>query len=98
MLLDSGASCSVVSKKHVGVPDMSPGQSIQLINAHSRSFTPLGTSLKTVTLGKLSTDHNFIVVNQLSIPVILGCDFTASSKILKVEQCTSLSTQHTSFT
>ena len=75
MLLDSGASCSVVSKLHINVPHMSAGQSIQLVNADGRSFTTLGTSLMRVTLGELSADHSFVVVKQLSIPVILGCDF-----------------------
>jgi len=75
MLLDSGASCSVVSEKHISISDMSPGGRIQLVNADGRSFKPLGTSLMTVTLGELSVDHTFLVVDQLSIPVILGCDF-----------------------
>ena len=48
LLLDSGASCSVVSRKHVNIDKISPEQCIQLINADGRSFTPLGTSLATV--------------------------------------------------
>ena len=29
----------------------------------------------TVTLGSFSTEHPFIVVDHLSVPAILGCDF-----------------------
>jgi len=50
MLLDSGASCSMVSKKHISVLDMSPGGYIQLVNADGRSLTLFGTSLMTMTL------------------------------------------------
>ena len=53
MLLDSGASYSVVSKKHIKVQEISPGQPIQLVNADGRDFTPLGTSRMTISLGKL---------------------------------------------
>lgn len=33
MLLDSGASSSVVSKHHIKVQELSPGQSIRLVSA-----------------------------------------------------------------
>jgi len=36
MLLDFGASCSVVSKKHINIYQVSPGHSIQLVNADGR--------------------------------------------------------------
>ena len=82
MLLDSGASCSVVSKKHIKMQEISPGQPIYLVNADGRDFTPLGTSRMTVSLGKLSTNHTFIVVKQLSVPVILGCDFISDQALI----------------
>ena len=82
MLLDSGASCSVISKKHINVHKISPGQSIQLVNADGRYFTPLGTSKMTITLGKLSVDHTFIIVEQLSVPIILGCDFMSKQALV----------------
>ena len=71
--LDSGTSRSVVSKKYINTDKISPKQSIQLINADGRSFTPLGTSPAIVTLGQYSANHTFLVDN-LSVPVILGCD------------------------
>jgi len=82
MLLDSSASCSVISKKNVNVPNVSPGRDIQLVNADGRSFTPLRTAVMTVTLGKLSADHHFLVVDQISIPVILGCDFMCQNNLV----------------
>ena len=57
MLLDSGASCSVVSKKHIDVSEISSlGQTIQFVNADRRYFTPISTSKMTITLGKLLAD------------------------------------------
>ena len=75
LLLDSGASCSVISKKHINIDKLSPENSIQLISADGRSFMPLGTSLATITLGEFSASHTFLVVEELSVPVIMGCDF-----------------------
>ena len=82
MLLDSGASCSVVSKRHIKVQEISPGQPIQLVNADRRDFTPMGTSRMKISLGKLSVNHTFIVVEQLSVPVILGCDFMSEQALI----------------
>ena len=82
LLLDLGASCSVVSRKHVNANKISPEQSVQLINADGRSFAPLGTSPATVTLGQLSVNHTFLVVEKLSVPVILGCDFMSKHAIV----------------
>ena len=68
MLLDSGASCSVISERHIDHIDVSEtsslGQIIQLVNADGRYFTHLGTSKMTITLGKLSADHTFITAEQ----------------------------------
>ena len=75
LLLDSGAPCSVISKKHIKIDELSPEHSIQLINADGRSFMPLGTSSATVTLGEFLASHSFLVVEELSVPVITGCDF-----------------------
>lgn len=60
MLLDSGASCSAVSKKHIDVSETSLGQTIQLVDADGRYFIPLGTSKMAITLSKLLADHTFI--------------------------------------
>ena len=66
----------MVSKKHIDISKTSLlGQTIQFVNANGRYFTPLGTSKMTITLGKLLVDHTFIVVEQLTVPIILGCDF-----------------------
>ena len=75
LLLDSGASCSVISREHVKLDKILPEQGTQLINADGRSFTPLGTTSVTITLEQFSVNHTFLVVDQLSVPVILGCDF-----------------------
>ena len=75
MLLDSGASCSVASKSCIPDKHIEPIQSTRLINADGRDMTPCGLATMTVGLGQFSTNHKFVVVNHLSTPVILGCDF-----------------------
>jgi len=66
----------------VNVYKVSPGQSIQLVNADGRYFTSLGTSKMTITLEKLSAEHTFIIVEQLSAPVILGRDFMSQQTLI----------------
>ena len=75
ILLDSGASCSAISKQHVKIDQVLPGQCTKLVNTDGRALQPLGKSPMTVSLGEFSANHTFIVVEQLSVPVILGCDF-----------------------
>ena len=42
----------------------------------------MGTSRMKISLGKLSVNHTFIVVEQLSVPVILGCDFMSEQALI----------------
>ena len=89
MLLDSGASCSVVSKSCVHSRRIEAIQSTRLINADGRQVTPCGVATMTVELGQFSTNHKFVVVDFLSTPVILGCDFLIKhGYIIDFDQCT----------
>ena len=49
--------------------------SMKLVNADGSDLAPLGTLVFKVKIGDIKSDHPFIVVDHLSIPVILGCDF-----------------------
>ena len=75
ILLDSGASCSVLSKDHLSPPNIKPISRTKLVNADGRNITSCGITNVTVTLGPFSTEHSFIAVDHLSVPAILGCDF-----------------------
>ena len=75
ILLDSGASCSVVSRLHAAHAHITSAHTTRLVNADGRDITPCGTATLTISLGKFSTTHTFVVVDHLSTPVILGCDF-----------------------
>ena len=50
ILLDSGASCSVLSKDHMSPPNIKPVARTKLVNADGRIITPYGTTTLTVTL------------------------------------------------
>ena len=75
ILLDSGASCSVIRSEYVPPKDLDPLCDIRLTNADGRELLPLGTTTMRVNLGNLEVDQNFTVVKSLSEPAILGCDF-----------------------
>ena len=75
ILLNFGASCSVISNKYISVEQLQPIEGIQLINADGRSVLPSGTAKAKVCLGTLYTSHSFMVLNEMSSTVILGCDF-----------------------
>ena len=73
LLLDSGASCSVVRKDYTSGNLVQPIEGTELVNADGRTTSPCGTIVMTVTLGNLQVDHKFIVLDTLTTPVILGC-------------------------
>lgn len=75
ILLDSGASCSVIRGEHVASKDLHQSRNTRLTNADGRELTTLGTTTVRVNLGNLEIHHNFTVVKELSAPAILGCDF-----------------------
>ena len=75
ILLDSGASCSVIHKNYVLPSSIRPLNSIRLTNADGTGLTSMGTSTVKVQLDSFITSHAFIVVEQLSAPAIIGCDF-----------------------
>ena len=56
--------------------------SITLINADGRKLTPLGTTTAKLDLEIMTVNHTLIVVEKLSTPVILGCDFLTKHGII----------------
>ena len=88
MLLDSGASCSVASISCIPDMHIEPTSMIRLVNADGRDITPCGVATMTVGLGQFSTSHKFVVVDHLSTPVILGCDFLINhGYVLDFDHC-----------
>ena len=75
MLLDSGASCSVVRSEYITPKDVKPLGSTTLTNADGTELSVKGIATAPVILNGLNTPHSFIVVDNLLVPVILGCDF-----------------------
>ena len=66
ILLDSGASCSVISRSHVNHTPIKPTHRVRLVNADGRDITPCGVATVTIGLGKFSAEHKFVVVDHLS--------------------------------
>ena len=79
MLVDSGASCSVIRADHVNQSEIKPVMATKLINADGRNIIPCGTTTMIVILGDFSVKQSFIVVEHLSTPIILGCDYLANN-------------------
>ena len=82
ILLDSGASCSVVAHKYIPTKHVRPTSGIQLINADGRSVSPIGTATVNVSLGNLYVEHSFMVLDELSSTAILGCDFLTKHNLV----------------
>jgi len=57
------------------VTDLQPLHGVQLVNADGRLIFPSGTLAMSVNLGNLQAEHTFMVLDNLSTPVILGSDF-----------------------
>ena len=70
ILLDSGASCSVMRDEYMTPTNLDPPQDIRLTNADGREITTLGTTTAIVTLGNLEINHKFTVVRELAAPAI----------------------------
>ena len=82
ILLDSGASCSVMQADHTLLADLVKSDTITLINADGSKLTPLGTITAKLDLGIITVDHTLVVVEHLSTPVILGCDFLTTHGVI----------------
>ena len=82
LLLDSGASCSVVKKDYTSGNLVQPIEGTELVNADMRTTSPCGTLVMAVILGNLQVNHKFIVLDTLSTPVILGCDFLTKHNLI----------------
>ena len=55
---------------------------MKLVNADGSDLALLGTLVMKVSVGDIQTDHIFIVVEHLLVPVILGCDFFTTHVIV----------------
>ena len=82
ILLDSGASCSVMQADRTLLADLVKSDTITLINTGGRKLIPLGTATAKLDLGIITVDHTLVVVKHLSIAVILGCDFLTTNGVI----------------
>ena len=72
----------MIRKEYVPHKDVDHSHDIRLTNADGRDLAPLGTITLKVNLGNLETDQSFTVVENLSAPAILGCDFLKKEGIV----------------
>ena len=95
ILLDSGASCSVLSKTHIPLEHIQPEHKIRLLNADGRTLLPAGVAQVNVVLGDFQTTQTFVIADNLSTPVILGCDFlNRHGFIINFKNCTVTTPDH----
>ncbi|XP_065903800.1 retroviral-like aspartic protease 1 [Dysidea avara] len=81
-LLDRAApGLEVIHKDFVTPQEMKLATPMKLINADGRNISLVGTATLKVCLGGLEVDQLFIVVDNLSAPAILGCDFLMNNTI-----------------
>jgi len=72
ILLDLGAPCSVILKDFFRSQVMKLATPIKPINVDGRNILPVGTATLKVCLGEFEANQQFIVVDNLSAPAIIG--------------------------
>ena len=98
ILLDSGASCSVLSSVHIFLPHLQQEHKIRLINVDGQALSSMGITETDVVLGDFQTTHTFVTVDSLSTPVILGYDFlTKHGLIIDFDNLTVRTSDHQRF-
>ncbi len=75
ILLDSGASCSVVRREYVSSKDLEPMGPGRLVSADGRDLSSVGYTTMKVSLPNITVHQRFVVAECLSAPAIVGCDF-----------------------
>ena len=65
MLLDSGASCSVIHRDYVPPADLHPKRPMQLVNADGRGLASVGVTTMKVQLNNLAAIQTFVVVERV---------------------------------
>ena len=89
ILLDSGASCSVILADYACKSEIKPITTAKLVNTDGRNIIPHRATTMTVTLADYSVKQSFLVVEHLSIPDNLGYDYlTINGFILNFKQGT----------
>ena len=81
VLLDLGASCSVIHQDYVSSVILEPMSPVKLINADGRGLSSLGPTTMKVQLNDLKAKYTFVVVERLSVPAILGCNVLTTHDI-----------------
>ena len=82
LLLDWEASWSIVRKDYTSGKLAQPIEGTQLVSTDGRTISPCGTTVMAVILGNLQVYHKFIVLDTLSTPVILRCDFLTKHNLI----------------
>ncbi|MDD9853556.1 MAG: retropepsin-like aspartic protease/reverse transcriptase, partial [Deltaproteobacteria bacterium] len=79
MLLDSGSSVSLVQEGSIlqsaSITKIRPTPCLELVTASGEKLKVVDHISALVQVGEVQTNHQFVVVNRLVAPVILGVDF-----------------------
>ena len=86
IMLDSGSSVSLV-QQHVlsqaqGVTYVEAEQKLRLLTASGEQLPIIGHVSVSVHIGELKVTHNFVVVDKLVAPVIIGVDFLHKNSLM----------------
>ena len=92
ILLESGASCSVILADYACISEIKSITTVKLVNADGRNMIPHEATTMTVTMGGFSVKQSFLVISSrtsVTTPGILGCDYlqlTTNGFILNFKQ------------
>ena len=86
LMVDSGSSVSIVRKEVLdqsqGITKIRPAPQLQLVTASGEPLQVLDHIMAPVRIGQQSVSHEFVVVNNLVTPAILGVDFLQRHKLV----------------
>lgn len=74
MLLDTGASVTVINKNTIKFNKLTSESELYLETANNSKLNILGTIVAEIKIGTIVLNHKIIIVDDLCTPVIIGLD------------------------
>jgi len=80
LLLDTGASVTVIDKKTTLLDNIKPINDIHLETANNSKLNILGSTIIKIQIASLIIHHQAVVVDNLCSPILLGLDFMVKTQ------------------
>lgn len=82
LLLDTGASVTVIDKKTTLLDNIKPVNDLYLEAANNSKLNILGSTIIKIQIASVIVHHQAVVVDNLCAPILLGLDFMVKTQIV----------------